>query len=275
MKSTGIDSVDELLSGGLPVGVVDIYGEPSSGKSAFGACLLKQAASEGRPAILIHTTPLDKDRYLELGVPGDTTIATVPDWKTLGSVFSVVIRQTENLLIVVDSASALEASANVSRALNRINYADNKTETQETIDLLGDACDETGGTVVLVSEARAVMGRINKVRSALNTDMGVTAKLSFKVAETKSAYGKVAYRKIDVLVERNRDAVPGKKTQLHVFSDAGIDRYLELLKYLISTKKVMSKGAYWVTKAGTLLGPGYERASQQLKELHEKGDSQN
>ena len=274
MKSTGIDSVDELLSGGLPDGIVDIYGEPSSGKSAFGACLIKQAASEGRPVVLVHTTPLDKDRYLELAVPGDTTLATAPDWKTLGDVFSEVIRNTENLLLVVDSASALEASVNTERSLSKISYADNRAECLEALENLSNACAETNATVVLISEARAVLGRINKIRSALGMDTHLTARLYFKIAETKSAYGKVAYRKVDITVERNKSAPPGKKTQIHIFSKDGIDKYLELLKYLISTRKIVQKGAYWVTRSGSLLGPGYEKASEQLKEIYEKSNSE-
>ena len=273
MKSTGVVSLDEVLSGGLPVGVVDIYGEPSSGKTTFGACLIKQAASEDRPVVLVHTTPLDKDRYLELGVPADTTIATAPDWKTLGDVFSELILSTENLLVIVDSASALESSSNVALPLHRINHFDNKSECLEALRKLDKACTETNGTVVLISENRAVLGRINKLRSALGTDVCLTARLNFKVAEVKSAYGKVAYRKVNVTVERNRCSPPGKVVQLHVFSEGGIDTYLELLKHLIATKKVTQKGAYWVTKSGSLLGPGYEKASAQLKELYEKSSS--
>lgn len=277
MKSTGVPTIDAILSGGLPDGLVDVYGEAGSGRSAFGACLLKQAAYEGRAALLVSTTPLEKDRLLSLGVPKDTLVATVDSWFSLGNTFGRVLEEVPNFLLVVDTASALEDVLNRDRALQDLDMNLLSEERGECLVRMANAAKKYDGTVVLINEARARLGS-RSIRSALSSsarhDGLLSAKLKFQVVETKTAYGALAFKKVRVSVERSRFSPPGREAVVHLFANAGIDKWIEYLKQQVLDGRLTPRGgSYWMTGSGDFIGPGLARAAEQLREKYEEGNS--
>lgn len=277
MKSTGIPTVDVLLRGGFGSGIVDLYGEPSAGKSAFGASLLKQASLEGRPALLVYTTALDKEFYLGAGVPRSLDVMSAGTWGDLEKVLPEILVRSENLLVVIDSATALESLATVdmtlSEATDKQNVSAEAAEKLETIAHLRAAALSSDSTVVLISEARSsfVGGR---VRSALGKRCYelVSTSLQFSVVEMRTSYGRLDVRKVRIDVKKNAYAPPTGSVEVSVYND-GIRKYYELLKRLIQANKVEQRGSYWVLrKSGIMLGPGYAKAAEQL-EAYAKGSS--
>ena len=271
MKPFGIASLDALLCGGLPCGVVDLCGPESSGKTALGASLITEAQRLGRPALLVSTTELDVPRYLAMGLDPDTPIAmNVDTWRELGILLRTAFNHVPDLLAVVDCASVLESTVNYG---GLVGADDNKAAYNEIVNAIEGLqliAERNNCTAVLINEVRDRMDFRGQVRSALGVAMHtVTAQLTISRVITVSLYGRIAYKKTTVKLTRSNSAPPNGICTIHVFPLTGVDKWYELLKYYIECGIAVPKGSYWVLDDGTQIGPGFTKATKQLRELNE------
>jgi RecA/RadA recombinase len=271
MNDTGLLPINAILRGGLPTGLVDIFGETGAGKTAFCAGLVKQASAEGRQALWVATTPIEKNALLRMGVPQNVPVVKAVHWSALTEVLVAAFTATPQLLVIIDSATGLETQVSTEDMVGNTDPVENLRELYKALALISEAAQPTGGTLVLISEVRAVMNSRNRVRSALPHACGglLTARLQFRIVELKSAYGEVHYKKVSVKVLNNLLCPPGGEWVLHNFVRTGFDPWLERLKWGIAQGTIINKGAYWVLENGTLVGPGYSKAVAQLKEEYE------
>ena len=70
--STGILSLDIALGGGLPVGVTEIYGKESSGKTTLSYEIMRSAQDQGLNIAICSSEALDIERMKRIGVNLDT-----------------------------------------------------------------------------------------------------------------------------------------------------------------------------------------------------------
>lgn len=267
MISTGIPTVDIILRGGLHSGVIDLYGESGTGRTAFGASLFRQASLEGRPSLLVCAGYLEKEFLSSAGVPSTQPVMTVNSWLELGRVLPEILVRMGSLLVVLDSATALEGSVDAQLTTAEVTLREQACIRADALKAIRTAAKASDGVVVLVSEGRACIGSAG-IRSALGVSCAeyIDTALKFSQIESHVEYGRLAYKRVAISVVRNKHAPPTGEAVVHVFPD-GIHKHYEQLKLLIQTKKVESRGSYWVfPKTGIMLGPGYDKAAKQLEE---------
>jgi len=112
---TGIISLD-LVTGinGLPKGrIVEIYGQPSSGKSTMCLTMIAHNQKEGRACAYIDAEyALDLDYAAKLGVDVDNLLIIQPDsGEEAFEAIEQLVREKAVEIIVVDSVSALSPRA--------------------------------------------------------------------------------------------------------------------------------------------------------------------
>ncbi len=270
MPNSGLASIDNQL-GGLPAGIIDLYGDAGTGRSAFGAAALAQACREGRPALLISSVPLDTNRMQVLGVPADLPVVFPETWYEAGRVLEIFLRDTREATVVFDTATGLESASEEGAPLTEEpKHLERWLEINSTLRNISFGTISRKSCLILINEARAIMGTRTKLRSAMSSAdfTRFAARIQLSVAESVAEYGVLAYKKINYTVERSRALPPGTMTQLHLFSSTGFDRHYDMLKWACATGAAVRKGTYWIMQDGTRLGPGFEVATQQLREKY-------
>jgi len=113
--STGCLALDAIMGGGLPVGrLVEIFGDPSTGKSLIASQVVALAQASGATGEYVDTeTAVSKDMMEEVGVDTSKLLYASPD--TVEEVFTIIdetieskmkIDQDSLLVVVWDSISA-------------------------------------------------------------------------------------------------------------------------------------------------------------------------
>lgn len=271
MIQTGLGGLDYLLGGGLPAGVVEVWGEESVGKTALAAHVLRMAHAEGRAGLLL--TPAIPDTRRLLGITGETTVvALVATWQQVNTIVTTACG-LPGTVVVVDNSAQLETDAVRALGLTDDGAAlANKLEKQVEISDMRRHLVDTGGTAVLISDARAELGT-RRLRSSLNVSWGniIDCKIRLQQVEAESRYGELHHKRIRVILERHKRLPPGSSCDLLLYPE-GFDRYVELLRFYESTYQATRRGNYWYLANNSRVGPGLDQARKQLKEKHEAGN---
>lgn len=260
MFAFGIKPLDNLLGGGVPAGITDIFGEPSTGKTTLGACLLRQASTLGRPCVLITADP---SRYT--GLP-DLPVVQVSTWSALAETIGELV--IKDLLVVVDRP--LESSINAGKGLAEQDYQEGYQEIIDALCFMHKVLMNHSSSLVLLSEARQDGFGI---RSAIGkADREVDAQICLKQVSSTMVYGVTTLRKILFRVCRNKARPPGGTWEFVLHRKDGVDPGLEHLRYLIETGAAIPVGSRWklentLISGRPLLGPGYKLAAEQLTKL--------
>ena len=270
MFSSGLPTLDALLLGGYTAGIVELYGETGAGVTSLCAAAIKCAARTGRPCLFVHVTPIDKQRLLQLGVPPNIPVLQCTDWETTQTVIVRAMQRMHGVLTVIDGFSAIETQAELATDLMEEAPRSESGNKYRLIRDLAEVARGTNSTVLVTSEARAVLGR-RGIRSAMSgVNDYVTTQLKLTQVEVRLEYEKLHHKKVRVDVTRSKTIPPGGSSHLYLFGKTGFDPYFDMLKYMIRTGAATRKGTYWILDTGERLGPGYETAAKQLEEQCER-----
>lgn len=264
---TGLAGIDHFL-GGLPAGIVDIYGDAGVGKSALAAQLLAHAGRDGRTALLVCTVPTDLQRMRELGVPPCTPVFLPESWAQMGVVLANILHDTPDCLVVIDSSAGLETTAETEQRLGTVDQRARRVEIEEVLTTLSWAALGSNSTVVMLSELRDIQ-RTRKTGSSLRQfdRRRFTARIELTQVKYVAAYGKMHHKVVRWRTVRSRNCPPETTYTLHLFDQTGFDRHFEMLKCWTATGQVTRRGSMLELENGVRLGPGYENATQQLRAL--------
>jgi recombination protein RecA len=164
--STGSETLDALLGGGVPVGrITEVIGDFSAGKSLLGLQLCRANGKSGGISILIDSeNSLDRKWVESLGVdpktliiPNPDEVATLEDTYTyIRKVLEIASDSEQYFLIVWDSIAATPPKA-VRNGEGSTMAVDARINSQELRTLLDDlSCTET--TLVLINQLRSKPG---------------------------------------------------------------------------------------------------------------------
>lgn len=266
MFSSGLTTLDAVLFGGYPAGIVELYGETGTGATSLCAAAIRCAARTGRPCIYVYVLPIDKARLVQLGVPKETPVLHCPDWESMRTAVTRIMGDVRGVLVVIDGLSALETAAETAVDLTDEAPMEEAGNKYRMIRDIADVARDTVSTVLVTSEARAMLYR-RGIRSALSgVNAYTTTQIRLTLVATRLEYEKLHHKKIEAEVTRSKTIPPGGKCFLYLFGDRGFDPYHDLLKFMVSTGAATRKGSYWILDTGERLGPGYELAAKQLEE---------
>ncbi len=167
--STGIDSLDYLLGGGIPQGYMcEVCGKEGSGKSSFGIHMMKQVQNMGGLACLIDTEvggAGDKFRFESFGV--DTKKCLISTEDLAERAFAQVEKianyiQKKNItvpsLIVLDSIAGFTTRAEQEADYDVNNVAMTARMIKKGLQRTKTMCKETNLACLCVNQVRQKIG---------------------------------------------------------------------------------------------------------------------
>ena len=252
--------------GGFPKGrIIELFGNPSSGKSTMALMTVANAQKNGDIALYVDSEHcLDKIWAKKLGVNLDKMLVSQPSHgeEALDIVENFVRSDTVGI-IVVDSVSAL-----IPRAELEGEFSDSQIGLQAR--LMSKAMRKLAAPV---SESNTCLIFINQIRQNISTfgygnpevtsggnalkfyaSIRVELKQVKTLKEGQSNIGSL----IRATVKKNKLAPPFGVCEIPLIGGIGFSQKDELIDELIRLNKVIKSGAWYSTVGGTKIGQGRE-----------------
>lgn len=292
---TGCFSLDDVLGiGGLPKGrVIDVYGAPSSGKTALCMHLMAQVQKNGGSAAFIDAEfSFSSDYARKLGVDTEKLVFMQPD--TGEEAFEVIeklVHTGEIDLIVVDSTAALVPSSELEGEITDHNVALQARLLSKGLRMITGAAAKTKTTIIFISQVRDKIGSF--VGPATDSTGGKAIKffssVRLEVNRIKSIEGdnkSVIGNRLKIKAVKNKVAPPFKEAEIELYFESGIDLAVDALEfgeklgvvgksgntYLFAGEKIAvgRDGAANALRANKTL---YENLKKAISEAHESSKS--
>lgn len=271
---TGCFAIDTLLGcGGLPRGrVIEIFGEPSCGKSTVCLFFAAQAQKQGGTVVYIDAeNAYDASYAKNIGV--DTSKLLVSQPSTLEEAFDTIraLAETKKVdLIVVDSVAALVPKSEL----------EGEEMLKETMALqarlLGKAMRITSG---LISRSGTVVIFINQTRSKVGivwgnpetTPGGKALKFFASVRLNVTKGDKIMGTKdeqigntIKITAVKNKVGMPFRKGTFDLYYGAGIDLYADAFDTAVDMGIITKEGNTF-SFGDTKIGVGKDKTVNTIK----------
>ena len=166
---TGLDPLDYLLGGGLPMGrMTEVAGREGTGKSSFSISMLANIQKQGGLGVVIDTESGgmgDRHRLLHFGVDPSKAIVSIED--VAEKVFSQIERVANYIaknnikapsMVIVDSVAGLIARAELEADMDTNSFATTARVISKGIKRTKSICHETNLACLFVNQSRVKIG---------------------------------------------------------------------------------------------------------------------
>lgn len=239
---TGCLALDVITGGGSPVGrMMEIYGDPSSGKSLIAAQLAAEAQAAGNIVAYIDTeSAVSKGFFEKIGVKVDELIYYAPD--TVEEVFefcdtAINIKQSIDpdgyMLLIWDSVAATSSIVEMEKKYGDIGYPDQARKISQSLRKITRKFSHERIAAVFINQTRKKLGVMfgdsdttfggNAI--AFHASVRVALKLSNKLTREKE-YGKgkrIVGLNTHAVVVKNKVSIPFREAVLPIYFGSGID----------------------------------------------------
>ena len=270
---TGCYQLDEALGcGGLPKGrIIEIYGNPSEGKSTLAMFFMAQVQKSGGKAALIDAEfSFNSDYAKDIGI--DTSKLIVAQPTTLEEAVDVIDKLVNSQavdIIVVDSVASMVPK----KELEGEEMLADSIAMQAR--LMNKALRILTGSV---SKSKTVLIFINQVRDQIGVFYGAktytpggkalkfyaSIRLEVKRGDKIMAGEAQIGNWLKVTVVKNKVGFPWRKAEFELYYNSGIDMIGSLLDFAIDKKVIGKDGNTYTTPAGEKLGVGRDKAKDAL-----------
>jgi len=281
---TGIVKLDRALGGGLPVGrVVELYGEPSTGKSTIvlQAMVEAQRLHPDKVCVFIDMEhALDTTWAKKLGIQFDKLIHCQPEFgEEALYIAEAYLKSGKCSVIAVDSVAALLPEKVMQGDIGDANIGAQARLVSQVMQRMNSILFKTPTVVILINQTRdKIQGGAQSMRfESVKTTGGksikfyTTTRLELKRIKTH-ARGTGNEREDyaqDVLVKVDKHKVlagPGARIVFRIDKRYGVDTAHEILQWAIKNKKVVKKGAWF--EFGDDRVQGDDAAKTVIREQH-------
>jgi len=264
---TGVTQLDCQIHGGLPAGIVELFGEAGSGKTALALSVAREAHLKGLPCALIHMQGGAPDT-MHVRMAGCADIAvSVPTFGEAALETASSCLWSGFRVIILDSLTNVRP-----RSEDSLPVGEREPQAARLIyhglSVLKELAYSADSILICTNEVRARLDR-RGVQSAYERVMPALTDMRLRLdrSELHTEYGELDYVKSKVrIVQANLSRV-GIEAEFYTFGVRGLDRDHELLRELIATNLYCRVGAYWEGPLGRL-GPGFDRATIQVAAQH-------
>ncbi len=238
--STGCVVLDTIMGGGLPVGrMVEIFGDPSSGKSLIGAQIAAVAQDAGYMVAYIDTeTAVSIPMMKKIGVDVDNLLYTSPDTVEEVFAFMEVAIETkhrldpDNILVIVwDSVAATSSIAEMEKDYGQTGYLDHARIISQALRKITKQFSRERVAALFLNQVRDKMGVVFGDPRTTFGGKAIQFHASIRVALTLSGKYKVPGKKkakvigmdTNAVVVKNKLAMPFKEAKLAIYFGRAID----------------------------------------------------
>ena len=283
---TGCFAIDRLLGcGGLPRGrIIEMYGEPSSGKSATSLYFMSQMQKAGKTCVLIDAEyAFNADFAAKIGVDTKKLFVSQPD--TLEEAMDTVrafVASNAIDLIVVDSVAALVPKKEVEgEEMLGPRVALQAQQMNKALRILTGEVARSKTVVIFINhlKEKILTGYGSQWGEKTTTPGGKALKFYASVRLAVAKGEKITGSNdtqigniVRVSATKNKVGFPYRKGQYELYYESGVNQEADTLDTALELK-VVSKDGNTFTFGEVKLGVGREKSIDALKkdqELYEK-----
>jgi recombination protein RecA len=279
--STGCFAIDDLISNGLPRGrVLEIFGEPSQGKSVICTFLAGQVQKAGGTVVYLDAECAFNKEFAER-VGLDINTAHVSQPETLEETMDIIRALAEANaadLCIVDSVAALTPKSELERdEMLKDTMAVQARLLSTSLRILTGPISRSKMTVIFVNQTRTNLAVTwgNKETTSGGKALRFSSSVRIRVStgdkiedEKKNVIG----RTLVLSCVKNKVGIPFKKAEIDLYYETGIDLVADALSYGTKTEVITLTGNTY-SYGDVKLGVGKAKATEALKadpELLEK-----
>lgn len=258
--SSGIHSLDYALGGGLPSGLVEVYGAEGEGKTTLLYAMLANAQRHSIGTVLLQSEYFDAPRVERLGIdPADLLVVRTKSLEDASAVIKDLLSATDDVILAVDSLTSLRPSDDSPGRWQAV--------LSEELPTWGEALRPRSALVVL-----------NQVRARKSADRrkmfaGGTNSAAVKLAEEFAVRLEVSRTEVSekcytlvINIVANVLRCPSLVAQVPASKEDGVDVHLDLVRFGVAHGLIERRGS-WVYLGTTRLGQGEVEAARSLVAL--------
>lgn len=264
---TGIQQLDDVLSGGISSGVCEIFGEDSSGKSTLCFSVMREASIRGLPVSLIQSECFPDRHYINnCGVDDCINVNPMYLEAAFKAAYQLIAGGVK--VVAIDSITGFECYVDHNNLIvgDSVRYAKTRC-VYHGLELLNEEARKRKALILAVNQLRTPIGNLNpKPTSAFYKVMGdvTTTRIRTGREETRNEYGELLYAKIRFDIKKSLKSPPNGRAWGFLFNKRGFDPGFELLRQLIESRSIEPAGSYFRLPNGKTLGPGYMEAALEI-----------
>jgi recombination protein RecA len=261
--STGCISLDNVFGcGGLPRGrVVEIYGQPSSGKSTAATYIAAQVQKQGGRVVWIDVEfAFSTDYARALGLDVNKLILSQPSNAEEALDMIDGMAKTNSVdLIVLDSVAALVTETELSGELTDVNMAQQARLMSKALRMITGNLAKTKTSVIFINQLRDKVGQMFGKKETTPGGNALkffsSVRLEVKKGENiKDKNGEIVGNKIKINAVKNKVGLPFRTTELDLYYTKGIDVAGDVFNLGLNFEIITKQGNsyyYGDTKLGT------------------------
>lgn len=272
--SSGSRELDRILGGGYPYGkIIEIFSEPSMGKTSLALHAVKSVQDEGRLPLFIDAEHAFDPSYAfnkhGIGVDPDKLLFSQPDsGEQAFEIMEKVLNSDADIgLIVVDSVDALVPQSvldgNMGDSLPGI-YARLMSQGLRKIKGLANRKD---CTIIFLNQTRTNIGVMygNPMTTSGGKALPFYASIRMQILTGDTVKDKQETTGFDRVVRtvKNKTAPPFQDATVPIKFGIGIDRNKEFINALISTE-IIEKSGGWFKFGGETVFQGVANAQDWI-----------
>lgn len=271
-RSTGLPSLDQRLSGGLPAGrVVEIYGPEASGKTSLVLQCIGQAQKDGGSAAFIDAEhALDPVWAETLGVNIDDLSFSQPDsGEQALEIVDLLVRSGAFDIIAVDSVAALTPKAEIEGEMGDSHVGLQARLMSQALRKITSSVKNSGTTVIFINQLRMKIGV--PFGSPETTSGGnalkfyASVRMDTRRVERIKRGDEVVGAVTRVKLVKNKVGRPFTKADLPLYFDRGFCAASSLLEVAMDQGLITQNGT-WYSAEGHQVCQGRERLVQMLRD---------
>lgn len=271
---TGSIALDTALGiGGYPKGrIIEIYGQPSAGKSSLCLHAVANAQKQGKSCVYLDVEQsLDPFYAQQLGVSLEDLYICQPDFGEQAlDIADDFIRSGEIGLIIVDSVAALVPKKELEGEVGDQVIGLQARLMSQSMRKFAPICNKTGTTIIFVNQIRNKIGGYgNPNTTSGGLALPFYASIRLEIARTgdyKSGSDGVIGNITKVKVVKNKMAAPKKEAEFNILFGKGIDGEIELVDLAVMDKILDKSGPGWYKYEGNNVAQGLANCTIWLNE---------
>lgn len=265
---TGLPALDRRLNGGLPPGLVCLYGEPDAGSTSMALTIAREASLAGATVGFIKMKPGLDMEYIRSHC-GDDCVVGMPRFgeEAMEQVYNLLRNGVD--VVIMDPLDGAVPAADLSDRVGTRNYNDQARLLSFGLARLKSVAIPAGALLITVSESRTKL----PTHKIVPTYRGVLAKYSqhvFRISTVRrtTAYGSISNRARTIELISSTTAIPGTLLQYETHPDL-VSRGAELLKCCLDTGVATRQGRSY-TIGSERIGLSFDDAAVYVENNYER-----
>lgn len=273
--STGLYSLDHVLGSGLPRGrIIEVFGEPSSGKTSLSLFIVGQIQKNGGKCVFIDAEyAFDQKHSESLGVDTKSLIVSQPETLEEAAEIIHALAITNAVdVIVVDSVAALTPKKELEGTeLLKDSIAEQARQLSKALRLLKGVVSKSKTTVIFINQLRDQVGiffgdkkvtpggKALKFYSSIRLEVKRGTKISS--ADDTEVIGNI----IKIKAVKNKVGFPWRESEIELFYKEGVDLCVDTLQKALEVNVIKKHGNTYSYNEDKL-GVGIKQAVGTLRD---------